>query len=102
MAEEKTTGALFLQFVSTLYSSAMWQLGKVMNPITGKIEKDINAANATIELMSMLKEKTKGNLDKAELSAIDSALSNMQMNYVDEVKREGESKEKSDKKSGES
>ncbi len=97
MAEKRTTEALFLQLISTLYSSAMWQLGKVMNPITGKIEKDINAANATIELIGMLKEKTKGNLNNAELSAIDSALSNMQMNYVDEVKRD-ETASKEEKK----
>jgi cell division protein FtsN len=82
----------FIQLISSLYSSCMFQLGKVINPMTGKIDKDLNGAKATIDLLRMLEAKTQGNLSEQEKSALADALSNMQMNYVDEVKREQEKK----------
>ena len=92
---------LFIQFISGLYTSTMQTLGKIMNPITGKIDKNLDAAQSTIELVRMLKEKTKGNLSKRESDTINNALANMQMNYADELKRQDESPEKEpeDKKS---
>ena len=83
----------FIQLVSSLYSSYMFQLGKIMNPITGKVERDLAGARATIELLRMIEAKTKGNLSDKEKSALTDALANMQMNYVDEVKREQEKKQ---------
>ena len=71
----------------------MFQLGKIMNPVTGKIEKDLNGARASIEMLRMLQAKTEGNLSDKENGALEDALSNMQMNYVEEVKREGEKPE---------
>ena len=79
----------------------MFQLGKIMNPITGKVEKDLVGARATIEMLRMLQAKTQGNLSLHEKSAIEDALSNMQMNYVDEVKREQEKKQEPETKAKE-
>ena len=92
---------LFIQFISGLYTSTMQTLGKIMNPITGQIDKNLDAAQSTIELVRMLKEKTKGNLSQKESDTINNALANMQMNYADELKRQDESPEKEpqDKKS---
>ncbi len=92
MEEKDRLEIHFIQFVSSLYSSCMFQLGKVMNPITGKVEKDLAGARATIELLRMIEAKTQGNLSAKEKSALTDALANMQMNYVDEVKREQEKK----------
>ncbi len=82
----------FMQFISSLYSSCMFQLGKIMNPISGKVEKDLVGARATIEMLRMIEAKTEGNLSAKEKSALTDALSNMQMNYVDEVKKEQDKK----------
>ena len=92
---------LFIQFISGLYTSTMQTLGKLMNPVTGQIDKNLDAAKSTIELVRMLKEKTKGNLSQRESDTINNALANMQMNYVDELKRQDEPapKEPEDKKS---
>ena len=98
MEEKEIFEIQFIQFVSSLYSTCMFQLGKIMNPITGKIEKDLIGARATIELMRMLQAKTQGNLSPQEKKAIEDALSNMQMNYVDEMKREQEKKQEPDTK----
>ena len=92
MEEKEIFEIQFIQFISSLYSTCMFQLGKIMNPITGKIEKDLLGARATIEMLRMLQAKTQGNLSPHEKSAIEDALSNMQMNYVDEVKREQQKK----------
>ena len=97
-AEDEKMEGLFMPFISGLYTSTMQQLGKLMNPLTGKVDRNLDAAQATIELLRMLKEKTKGNLTKRESGAISSALSNMQMNYVDELKREEEKDKKNSSK----
>ena len=85
--KEEKDDIMFIQFISGLYTSTMQHLGKLMNPATGEIEKNLDAAHATIELVRMLKEKTEGNLSKRESDTIANALANMQMNYVDELKR---------------
>ena len=68
------------------------QLGKVANPLTGKIERNLNEAKYTIDMLNMIKEKTKGNLTSDEQKIIDDAVFEMQMNYVDEVKKDEEGK----------
>ena len=92
MKEKDILELHFMQFISSLYSSCMFQLGKVMNPMTGKVEKDLVGARATIEMLRMIEAKTEGNLSAKEKITITDALSNMQMNYVDEVKKEQEKK----------
>ena len=77
----------FIQYISILANSGMQQLGKIINPLTGKMEKNLEAAKATIELLSMLKEKTKGNLNADEEKVLANALANLQLNYADEIKR---------------
>lgn len=101
MEEKEIFEIQFIQFISSLYSTCMFQLGKIMNPITGKIEKDLIGARATIEMLRMLQAKTQGNLSPQEKKAIEDALSNMQMNYVDEMKREQEKKQEPDTKAKE-
>jgi len=75
--------ALFINMVAGLYSQTMQYLGKIMNPVTGKIEENLEIARANIEILRMLKIKTMGNLNDKESRSIHDALSNMQMNYVD-------------------
>ncbi len=98
--KDEKTEMLFIQFISGLYTSTMQHLGKLMNPVTGEIEKNLDAAQATIELVRMFKEKTKGSLNRRESDTINNALANMQMNYVDELKRteEGDKEKKEEEK----
>ncbi len=95
ISEEELSQLRFIQYVSILANSGMQQMGKIMNPVTGKTEKNLEAAKATIELLSMLKEKTKGNLKPDEEQILANALANLQLNYADEVGR-------TEKKSGKS
>ncbi|MFC1666995.1 DUF1844 domain-containing protein [Candidatus Omnitrophota bacterium] len=86
--KEELSTLMFIQYISALANSGMQHLGKIMNPATGKMEKNLEGAEATIELISMLKEKTKNNLNANEESVISDALANLQLNYADEVNRE--------------
>lgn len=73
----------FVEFVNMLGSTALYQLGKIANPITGKIEQDLKAAKMTIDLLAMLKEKTKGNLTQNESKFLEDFINLLQMNYVE-------------------
>lgn len=84
---EELAELMFIQYISILTNAGMQQLGKIMNPVTGKMEKSMEAAKATIDLLTMLKEKTKGNLTSHEEKVIANGLANLQLNYADEVNR---------------
>jgi len=91
--------ARFLALISGLSSSVMQHLGKIVNPLTGNIERDLDTAKATIDLLRTLKEKTKGNLTNREERTFNALLSGVQMNYLDELKAEAEKpKEKPEEK----
>jgi len=99
MAEERKLNMLFMSLVLSLSQAAMQQMGKIINPLTGKIERNLEQAKVTIDMMEMLKEKTKGNLVKEEEKLISETLATLQLNYVDEVKKgKKEEKEKKEEK----
>ena len=94
--EKEINKALFAQLVMMLSSSAMHQLGKLVNPSTHKAEIDLEGAQITIDMLSMLHEKTKGNLDKDEESMMQSILSSLQMNYVETMQSAPKPEEKNE------
>ena len=79
---------LFTYLVSTFYSSAWMQMGKMANPMTNKVERDLNQAQFTIDLLDMLQEKTKGNLSEDEDKLLTHAVKELKMNYMEEMKKE--------------
>lgn len=85
--KSESTDALFYQLVLSLHASGMQQLGKVMSPLTGKVERDLDGARQSIDLLDMLKRKTAGNLAEAESKLVDHALYELRLNYVDEMKK---------------
>lgn len=91
---EKRSEELFINFIIMMSQSIMLQLGKIANPMSGKIEKNLEGARAAIDLLVMLKEKTKGNLSDREEKFFATTLSTLQMNYVDEIKKEKVSEKK--------
>ena len=89
MTESDTSreAALFLHLVLSLQQSAMIGLGKLMNPMSGKIERNLENAKSTIDMLSSLAARTRGNLDANEERALTQVLTDLRMNYVDEVKK---------------
>jgi len=88
--DEKTVNPHFISLVMMLASAAWQQLGKVPNPVSGKMEKDIPHVQITIDLLVMIRDKTKGNLSGDEEKLINNTISDLQLNYADEVNKPGE------------
>jgi len=82
-ANADETKALFANLVIMLSTSAMQQMGKIVNPLTGKAEVNLQGAQMSIDMLSMLQAKTNGNLDPDEQSMLNDILANLQMNYVE-------------------
>src|SRR5438046_782699 len=57
---------LFLGLIQSFQAAAMQQMGKVMNPFTEKIERDMGHAQMSIEMLEMLRTRTQGNLTGQE------------------------------------
>jgi len=87
MAEDNSTvethKAFFIELILMLSSSAMQQLGKIINPLSGKAELNLEAAQATIDMVEMLEAKTRGNLDRDETRLLTNTLTSLRMNYVE-------------------
>ena len=79
--------ALFLQLVLGLQQSAMIALGKLMNPLTRKVEANLEAARDTIDTLAALETRMRGNLEPDEARVLRQALAELRLNYVDEVKK---------------
>jgi len=84
--------ARFMGFVSLVTNMTMQQLGKIANPITNKVERNIDIAKAWIDMLRMFREKTKGNLNDKEKRFLETNIAGLQMNYVDEMNRGPEAK----------
>ena len=74
---------LFMNLVMMLASSAMQQMGKLVNPATHKTEVNLEGAQVTIDLLTMIQTKTKGNLDTDEEKMVKDLLASLQLNYVE-------------------
>ena len=81
--------ALFLQLLLGLQQAAMVAMGKLMNPVTGKIERNLEAARNTIDTLSAIANRTQGNLESDEQRVLTQVLTDLRMNYLDEVKKGG-------------
>ncbi len=73
----------FLGLVAGMGAQASICLGVVENPLTGKVEKDLEAAKHVVDTLGMLKEKTEGNLTEAESAYLDDLLYGLRMQYVE-------------------
>jgi hypothetical protein len=73
--------------VFSLQAAAMQQLGKIQNPMTGEVEKDLEQARSTIDILDMLKTKCRTGTPDDLLRMIDGAVMDLQLNYTDEVKK---------------
>jgi hypothetical protein len=81
--------ALFLQLVLGLQQSAMIALGKLMNPITRSIDKNLEMARDTIDTLEAIEARTRGNLESDEERVLRQVLTDLRMNYLDEMKKSG-------------
>lgn len=77
----------FVMLVAQLQGAAWIHLGKVANPTTGKVERNLDLAHEAIEMLGMIEEKTRGNLEADEEKVLRELLQQLRLNYVSEKDR---------------
>jgi hypothetical protein len=73
----------FHTFVLSLGSSALLHLGELERPDAGQAVKDLPMAKHTIDILSMLQEKTRGNLTPEEDKLLESLLYDLRLKYLE-------------------
>jgi len=74
--------ASFVNFLSTLATNAAASLGAMPHPATGKRSLDLESAKYWLDVLGMLRDKTKGNLHPQESRLIEGLLADLRMQYV--------------------
>jgi hypothetical protein len=84
--EERTSSPLpevnFSSFILSLSSSILLHLGEIADPQSGEKKKDLALAKQTIDIITLLKEKTAGNLTEEEQNLVEHILYDMRMRFV--------------------
>ena len=96
--QPKKEDQLFIHLVNTFVQSAWISLGKVKNPVSDKIERNVAQATYYIDLLDMLQTKMKGNLSEWEEQYIIHSLSELKLNYIDEKKKPSDDEDSKKKK----
>src|SRR5271166_304576 len=78
---------LFARLVFMLHAAAMQYLGKIKNPVTDSIERDLAGAQGMIDTLEMLELRTRGNLAPEEARMLAQMLQELRLNYVDEAQK---------------
>lgn len=79
---------LFLGLIHSFQGAAMQQMGKVPNPFTNEIERDLAQARLSIDMLEMLEERTAGNLTGEETRFLKHVLTELRLNFVAEVEED--------------
>jgi hypothetical protein len=77
-------GVDFASFAVSLGTSALYHLGLLADPETGKPgERNLDLARQTIDVIEMLQRKTRGNLDQEEQDLLQRLLTDLRMRFVE-------------------
>lgn len=77
-----------MMLVLNLQTGTLVQLGKLADPQTGQLRRDLEGARLSIDLLDMLKAKTKGNAHSEVAGLLSRAVMDLKLNYMDELKKE--------------
>ena len=78
----------FNSLIFSLSSSAFFNLGEIADPQTGERQKDLPMAKHSIDIIAMLRDKTKGNLNDEEQKFLDNILADLRLRYVKAIKNQ--------------
>lgn len=89
---------LFMMLIQQHQQIGMMGLGKIKNPATDKMERDLSSAKYAIDTLNALEKYTSGNLPKELKGYLDQTLTTLRLNYADELKKGNESGSKESEK----
>jgi len=78
---------LLIQLILMFQTAALQHMGKLKNPITDKIEQDLQQAQISIDILDVLHSKMKNNLSPDEERMFTNVLKELKLNYVDEMNK---------------
>jgi len=79
---------LFAHLILIFHQNAMMSMGKLKNPMTDTIERDLSQTQQSIEMLEMIRDKTKNNLSQELTQMLEHTLTELRLNYVDEMNKE--------------
>ena len=86
--DEKNTAQLFMHLVLQNQQMAMISLGQIKNPVSDRLDKNLEYAKLSIDTLNMLKQKTKGNLSEYEEKLLTETVNQLKIIYVEESAKE--------------
>jgi hypothetical protein len=95
--EEQRHQALFITLVQQYQMQAWISLGKLKNPATDKIERNIEMARLSIDMLDMIQTKTQGNLNAEEKKLLNQTINDLKLSFVEESKSESHSQSSEEK-----
>lgn len=75
----------FLTLIQMFQLEGMVALGKMLNPASGELARNLEHARYVIDILKVIQEKTSGNLADDERRFLDQTLSNLRLNFVEEA-----------------
>ena len=86
--DEKSTAQLFMHLVLQNQQMAMISLGQVKNPVSDRLDKNLEYAKLSIDTLDMLIQKTNGNLSEYEEKLLAETVNQLKIIYVEESGKE--------------
>jgi hypothetical protein len=88
LMDENNITQLFMQLVMQNQQMAMISLGKVKNPVSDTLDKNLEYAKLSIDTLDMLIQKTKGNLSEYEEKQLAETVNQLKIIYIEESAKE--------------
>ena len=87
MSTNEKDELLLTQLILMFQTAAFQQMGKIKNPLLEKMERDLQQAQISIDMIDMMYRKMRGNLSPEEEKLMKNVLQELRLNYVDEVSK---------------
>lgn len=91
LSGEQQDQLLFMMLIQQHQQIAMMGMGKIKNPNTDQVEREMKSAKFAIDTLVMLQKFTKGNLSKELKNYLEQTLNNLRLNYAEEQKGKSDS-----------
>jgi hypothetical protein len=87
MTEQEKDELLLTQVALMFQTAALQQMGKLKNPLSDAVERDLGQARISIDILGVLHRRMKGNLSDSEERMFTNVLRELRLNYVDEASK---------------
>lgn len=87
MNEREKDELLLTQVALMFQTAALQQMGKLRSPVTGSVERDLDQARISIDILDVMHRRMKGNLSPSEEQMFTTLLRDLRLNYVDEASK---------------